>query len=63
MCTGGTPPDGDISKTREEQAGEEGSEATTNQPSSPQFSACDARADSDGNRQGFGGLEREGGDE
>lgn len=49
MCTGGTPPDGDISKTREEQAGEEGSEATTNQPSSPQFSACDARADSDEN--------------
>lgn len=64
MFTGGMPSIRDISKDRAEQAGEEGSEAaSSDQPSSPKFSAGNTRTDSDGYRQRAGGVEQDGGAE
>jgi hypothetical protein len=59
MLTGGTPSFGDISSDREEQAGEEDSEATSNQPSNPKLSASDTRTDSNANRRGAEGRKLE----
>ena len=64
MFTGGMPSIGDISKDRAEQAGEEGSDAaSSDQPSSPKFSAGNTLTDSNGYRQRAGGVEQDGGAE